>query len=183
MVTTTGLLTAEEYRLKPETGRPSELVRGRVVERNVPAPRHGYYCGNIVSLLGAHVKRHDLGRIIANDAGVVTQRDPDTVRGADVAFYSYERLPRGPLPDGYLPVVPEMVFEVRSPTDRWAKITVKVGEYLDAGVTVVCVLDPQTESLTVYRADEFPRVLTAEDDLTLPEVLGEFRVKVREFLD
>ncbi len=59
----------------------------------------------------------------------------------------------------------------------------KVGEYLDAGVVAVCVLDPQSEALTIYRDDEFPRVLTADDDLALPDLLGDFRVPVREFLE
>ena len=40
-------------------------------------------------------KRADLGRVVTNDSGIVTQRDPDTVRGADVAYYSYARLPKG----------------------------------------------------------------------------------------
>ena len=75
------------------------------------------------------------------------------------------------------------MFEVRSPTDRWSKITVKVGEMLDAGVVAVCVLDPQVEALTVFRDDEFPRVLAADDEFTLPELLGAFRVAVRLFLD
>ncbi len=150
---------------------------------NMPAPRHGYYCGNVMGLLRNFVKENDLGRVMGNDSAVVTQRGPDSVRGADVAFYSYTRLPRGPMPEGYLSEVPELVFEVRSPTDRWKDILVKVGEYLDAGVTVVCVLDPQTETLTVYRPDELQQVLTAEDDLTLPELFAEFRVPVRKFLE
>jgi Uma2 family endonuclease len=92
-------------------------------------------------------------------------------------------LPPGPLPDGYLDVVPELVFEVKSPSDRWAKITTKVGEYLDAGILVVCVLDPQTATLTVYRADEFPRTLERAEEFTLPELLGDFRARVREFVE
>jgi len=183
MATVGGLLTAEEYRLLPDNGRPTELVRGRLVEMNMPSPRHGYYCGNIAGIVRAHVKEHDLGRVMTNDTGIITGRDPDTVRGADVVFYSYTRLPRGAVPDGYLPVSLEVVFEVRSPTDRWAKIMVKVGEYLDPGVVVVCVLDPQSETLTVYRDDELPRVLAAEDELTLPDLLGDFRVPVRHFLE
>ena len=59
---------------------------------------------------------HNLGHVVSNDSGVVTERDPDTVRGADVAFYSYGRVPPGPFPRGYLAVAPELVFEVRSPT-------------------------------------------------------------------
>jgi Uma2 family endonuclease len=109
---------------------------------------------------------------------------PDNGRGADVCFYSFNRLARGPIPAGYLPVPPELVFEVRSPTDRWSEILTRVGEYLKAGVLVVCVLDPQTETLIVYPGDEIQRVLSADDELTLPEVLGpDFRVPVRRFLD
>ncbi len=178
-----GLLTAEQYRCWPDHKRPTELVRGRVVEMHVPAPRHGYYCGNVVALLHPYAKAHRLGRVMSNDSGVVTEREPDTVRRADVIFFSFARLPEGPLPDGYLDAVPEVIFEVRSPTDRWSKITRKVAEYLDAGVVAVCVLDPQTEALTVYRDDEFPRVLTAEEEFSLPGVLGGFRVLVRQFFE
>jgi hypothetical protein len=44
------------------------------------------------------------------------------VRGADVAYYSYARLPKGPLSAGYGPEIPELVVEVRSENDRWPEI-------------------------------------------------------------
>jgi Uma2 family endonuclease len=183
MATVETLLTAEEYRLLPDNGQPTELVRGRVVNLNIPAPRHGYFCGNITRLLGNFVAEHDLGRVMTNDAAVITQHGPDTVRGPDVAFYSYDRLPKGPLPEGYIDVAPEVVFEVRSPTVRWSKILAKVAEFLGAGVLIVCVLDPQTGSLVVYQTDDPPRVLTADEELILPKPLDGFRVTVRRFLD
>lgn len=183
MTVTEGLLTAEEFRLLPDIGRPTELVRGRVVEMSVPAPRHGYYCGNICRILGNHVRANGLGRVMTNDSGIITERGPDTVRGGDVVYYSYKRLPPGPLPEGYLDVAPELVFEVRSPSDRWTKITAKVGEYLEAGVLVACVLDPGDERLVIYSADEIPRHLESDDEFALPELLGDFRVRVRSFLE
>ncbi|MFO0930192.1 MAG: hypothetical protein U0736_24730 [Gemmataceae bacterium] len=106
MTVAQGLLTADQFRLLPDTGRPCELVRGRVVERSLPAPRHGYYCSNVALLVGGHVKARRLGRVMTNDSAIVTERGPDTVRGADVAFYSYARLPAGPLPEGYVDVAP-----------------------------------------------------------------------------
>src|SRR5262249_28420667 len=121
--------------------------------------------------------------VVGNDSGVITERDPDTVRGADVAFYSYQRVPPGPLPRRYLAVVPELVFEVRSPSDRWSHILEKVVEYLQAGVTLVCVLDEVTETARVYRADQPEQVFTADQDLTLPEVLPDFRLPVRRFFE
>lgn len=183
MTVTQELLTAEQFRLLPDSGKPCELVRGKVIEMSLPAPKHGYYCSNVAMALGTHVKARRLGRVVINDSAIITGRGPDSVRGADVAYYSYQRLPPGPLPEGYVEVAPELVVEVRSPTDRWARINAKVGEYMDASVLVVCVLDPETGTLIVHQADELTRVLEAEDEFTLPNLLGDFRTPVRSFLE
>jgi Uma2 family endonuclease len=148
----------------------------------LPSPRHGYYCGNVAGILREHVKPRKLGRVVTNDSGIVTERDPDSVRGGDVSYFSFLRLPPGPIPEGYLEVVPEIVFEVRSPNDSWAKIHRKAGEYLDAGVLVVCVLDPKEETVAVYR-DESPVSLKRDEELTFPDLLPEFRVRVGEFFE
>jgi Uma2 family endonuclease len=177
------LLTAEEFRRLPDDGVRRELVRGRVVRMNVPAPRHGQICGKVLRILGRFLDAHDLGHLVSNDSGVLTGRDPDTVRGTDVAFFSYQRVPRGPFPEGYLSVVPELVFEVRSPTDRWAEVVAKAGEYLAAGVGVVCVLDPGTQTAHVYGADAPTRVVGADQELTFPELLPGFRAPVRTFFE
>jgi Uma2 family endonuclease len=177
------LMTAEEFRHMPADGRPKELVRGRVVFMNVPAPRHGQICSKVDRMLGNFAEEHKLGHVVCNDSGVRTERGPDTVRGADVAFYSYQRIPPGPFPRGYLPVVPELVFEVRSPTDSWGPILVKVGEYLEAGVMVVCVLDETTTSAHVFRNDEPGWVFTAEQELTFPDILAGFRAVVGRFFE
>jgi Uma2 family endonuclease len=176
-------LSAAEYAQLPDRGIPTELVRGRVVEMNVPAPRHGEICANITTLINLYVRGQGMGRIVSNDGGILTERDPDTVRGGDVAYYSYVRVPQGPLPAGYLDVVPELVFEVRSPTDRWPRLITKAGEYLEAGVLVVCLLDQVSETLQVYRADELPQTLHVDDELHLPDILGELRVPVGRFFE
>jgi Uma2 family endonuclease len=177
------LLTAEEFRRLPDDGRPKELKRGRVIFMNLPAPRQGQICGQVYYLLRRHLEEHPLGHLVCNDAGIITEHNPDTVRGADVAFYSFQRVPPGPLPQGYLPVAPELVFEVRSPGDRWGRIWAKVGEYLEAGVTVVCVLDQMTERCLICRNEEAIQVLAAEQELILADVLPEFRVVVRRFFE
>lgn len=175
------ILTAEQYADLPDDGRLTELIRGRIVEMPQPTPAHGYYCANITGILRDYVRSRDLGRAVSNDIGVQTERDPDTVRGPDVAFYSYERVPRGPLPKGYWPA-PELIFEVRSPSNTWRAINGKTSEYFATGVKAVCVLDPDTSLLWVYTADQPPRRLTADEEMTLPEVFPDFRIPVREFL-
>lgn len=181
VASTKRLLSASDYAQLPDRGIPTELVRGRVVEMNVPAPRHGEICANITTLINPYVRGKGMGRIVSNDGGILTERDPDTVRGGDVAYYSYNRVPQGPLPEGYLDVVPELVFEVRSPTERWPRLITKAGEYLEAGVSVVCLLDQVSETVQVYRADELPRTLDADDELHLPDILGDLRIAVGRF--
>jgi Uma2 family endonuclease len=183
MATVEALLTAEEYGRLPDDGRRTELVRGRIVAMNMPYPRHGQICVQTVYLLKRYLDEDDRGQVVCNDSGVITERDPDTVRGADVAFYSYARAPKGPLPKGYLPVAPDAVFEVHSPDDRWNKIHKKVGEYLNAGVTVVCVLDPDPQTIHGFHADRPAQVLQKDDEFALPEILGNFRVPVRRFFE
>ncbi len=182
-VQATDRITAEEYLRLPDSGNTTELVRGRIVTMNRPYTAHGYFCSVIDRLVGNHVTNHDLGRVVSNDAGVVTARDPDTVRGPDVAYYSFERVPRGPIPlNGYWPA-PDLVFEVRSPDDRWKEIHHKVGEYLHAGVLTVVVVDPSAQTVHVFSADRPVELLTADDELALDDVLPGFRVAVGKLFE
>jgi Uma2 family endonuclease len=177
------MVTAEEFSLRPDTGCPEELVRGRIVPMTVPKPRHGEICYEAGRILGNHARESGLGRVLSNNSGVITERAPDTVRGADVSYYSYARVPKGPLPDRYLDVPPDLVVEVLSPSDRWPKVLAKVGEYLDAGVTVVIVLEDAARSAHVYRADSSPEKLGPDDELQVPDVLPGFSVAVRQFFE
>jgi len=184
MSTATQLLyTADEFARRPDPGYPEELVRGRIVSMPPPKPRHGQVCNKVGRIVGNYAEDHDLGHVLSNDSGVITERGPDTVRGADIAFYSYNRVPRGSLPTSYLAVPPDLVFEVRSPDDRWAAVLSKVAEYLSAGVTVVAVLDPERRTVHVFEGEAPVRIFSEGDELTIPSVLGEFRVAVKRFFE
>jgi Uma2 family endonuclease len=177
-------MTAEQFARMPSDGTNAELVKGRVVRTPPDYPYHGYVCGEMLFRLRQFLDGQPLGRIFSNDSGVITERDPDTVRGADLAYYSFGRLPAGGIPQGdYFDVVPELVVEVRSPSDRWRKVIVKVGEYLTAGVAVVIVLDPQTRSAQIYRDEGLPQTFGPDDTLTLPDVLPGFEMGVRRVFE
>jgi Uma2 family endonuclease len=180
----TALLTAEEFARRPDPGYPEELIKGRIVPMPQPGVRHGKVCARTSFLLQYHLMVHDNGHVVSNDSGVITERGPDTVRGADVAYYSSAKFPRHlPLPAGYADVPPDLVFEVLSSHDRWPKVLAKVVEYLEAGVAVVAVLDPEHRNLHLYEGDRPARILGETDELTLPALLGDFRVVVGRFFD
>jgi Uma2 family endonuclease len=182
-VTPSKLLTAEEYGELPELGRPTELVRGRIIEMNIPYPRHGQVCALIAHLLQQYLDVHDIGHVITNDGGVIVERGPDTVRGPDVTYISYQKVPKGPLPRKYFEMAPELVFEVRSPSDRWGKVLQKVGEYLTAGTEIVCVVDPDSETVQLHFADRPPLNLSGHDELSFPTILPGFKVSLRRLFE
>jgi Uma2 family endonuclease len=183
MATIQALITAEEFGRMPNDGRRVELVGGVVVMMNLPNFDHGVIAGNVHFLLRQFVKQHDLGRTTITDAGVVTKRDPDSVRGPDVAYYSYDRLPKSARVQGYPSVAPDLVFEVLSPGNRWSEMLTKVSEYLQAGVRAVSVLEPESKTVQTFRPQQSPQHFAAHDQFSVPDVLAGWLVNVAEFFE
>lgn len=171
----TRLLTADEFFQLARTGPRSELVEGELVMMNMPGFRHGELGSEIIFALRAYLAKHDIARVVS-EAGIKTRRDPDSVRGPDVALFTYQRLPKGARPTGYPDQSPELVFEVLSPTDRLKDVLAKVDEYLAAGVEFVVVVDPDRETVVVHRADRSQSLLLKGQSLTLPELLPGFEL-------
>ncbi len=169
------LLTAEEF-LERYLDEPFELVKGRPLEVPVGNPKHSKVCIKIGRYLDEHAEKFHLGHVMSNDMIVKVKSNPDSMRGADVAFVSYERLPKGPVPTGVLPVVPELIFEVLSPSNSWSETLTKVLEYLDAGVKTVVVVDPDESSATLYRTESKPETLPESGVLRFPDVLPGFEL-------
>jgi Uma2 family endonuclease len=172
------LITGREYAAMPENKR-TELVRGRITLMTPPpAWEHGKTECNLVCPLGMFVDTHDLGRIAVGEVGLYTGRDPDTVRGADILFISHAQLAKRNLDEPYLDVAPELIVEIRSPSNTRAEIEEKLGEYFAIGVKLVWLADPATRTVSVYRSLTDVRHLTASDELSGEDVLPGFRIAV-----
>lgn len=179
MATKTLMTAAEFLKTGPETDG-YELVRGELVPMPQPAERHGYVCANVVFLLKAYTKALGRGGVLSNDSGIVTQSDPDTVRGADVAVF----LKPGWQPsEGYSKEPADLIVEVRSPSQSWSEVLQKVLEYLQMGVRWVWVIDPKRQRLTAFRPDHEPVTYAAENELDGGDILPGFKCRVAEFFE
>lgn len=168
------LLTAEEFLALPAGDCPTELVRGKVVSLEIHGFQHGKACNKLGSMLRVFADQHSLGEVLSR-SGVVTQLNPDTVRGPDVLFYSRARLPKGVESIGYPSLPPELVCEVLSPGEYSANQGERAGEYLAAGVLMVCVVCLQERTIAAYSADNPVRIYAVGDVLEFPVWLGGFR--------
>ena len=168
----TQLMTAEDL-LQPGVPKHAQLVRGVLVVREPPGFRHGEIMVRLASELMMHVDAHNLGRVVAGDAGFKLQSQPDTVRGADIAFVSWERLPQQS-PAGFPSLGPDLVVEILSPGDRPGETLAKVADWLSAGTRLVWVIDAERQLARVYRADGTETTLDAHGALDGEDVLPGF---------
>lgn len=182
MVVATPKPTAEEFFERHGGESNVDLVRGIVVRYPAGGARKGIVNSSAGFEVHAFVKANRLGRVMSHDTHI--RLSPDTVRGADVCFLSYTRRPANQkLPKGVLEVMPQLVVEVRSPSDLWTELFGKVNDYLDAGVTVVVVLDPQSETASVYRPGATQETFAKDQTLTVEDVLPGFAVPIARFFE
>ena len=172
------LLSGEELYKMSNSGR-SELVKGELIRMAPAGHPHGFIEFNIGGILYAFVRQHKLGRVIGGEVGIYTNRNPDTVRGADVAFISNERLAQVKS-SSYLDVAPELVVEVLSPDDSWSGMMEKLEEYFTIGVKLIWIADPRRRVIDVYSSLTETTHLTLEDTLTGGDILPDFSVPVVE---
>ena len=104
------------------------------------------------------------------EAGFQLAHDPDTVRAPDVAFVRAERFPPGGV-KGFFQGPPDIAVEVVSPSDRASEVAAKVQDWLQAGCSMVWVVDPENRTVTVHRSRKDITVLTEADMLTGGDVL------------
>lgn len=141
-----------------------ELIRGELQAMAPVGGVHGNLTSNISALVGLHIFDDKLGKTFAAETGFIVEENPRTILAPDFAFIVRERVPI-PIPDNFVPVVPELVLETRSPGDTARAVAAKVELWLEVGAREVWELNPRRQILTVYTPDADPLALGANDNL------------------
>lgn len=174
----TGSFTVEDLARLDDGAARYDLIRGELIKMNPAGFRHGNIALRIGRYLDEFVEKNRLGMAAGAETGF--KLGPDTVLAPDAAFVRTDRLPPESDWDGFIPVAPDLVVEIVSPSDRARYVMDKVMEYLDAGVRLVWIVEPRRRTVAVYRADHAGRVLTKSDTLDGEDVLPGFSLAVSE---
>lgn len=155
-----------------------ELVDGVLVEKTL-GYRESVLAAALVALLRAFVQPRNLG-LVSGEAGM-SRLFPGLVRIPDVAFASWQRIPGGIVPHEPIPdLVPDLAVEVLSEGNTTREIERKRGEYFQAGVRLVWIVDPETRTVAVYTSADHVRTLTASETLDGGEVLPGFTLSLKD---
>ncbi|MFO0805142.1 MAG: Uma2 family endonuclease [Gemmataceae bacterium] len=177
------LLTVEQFREfvnRPENkSRRFELLHGEVHEVSRPHQLHGTILGCFTRILGNYSESHEIGSVSSGDAGVVLDAEAGTVVGPDVAFF-LDGGEMDQIPARWSTVMPAVVVEILSPSNRPNEVSDKIDEYLAAGVNAVWVADPDEKSITIHVLGADPVVRVSDDPVSHPLLPG-FQAKASDF--
>jgi Uma2 family endonuclease len=178
VATVENITSAEQLFAAGNLGR-CELVRGELIMMSPAGASHGRIVLNLSTPLDMFVRQHSLGMVFAAETGFRIGQNPDTVRAPDVAFVSAERS-GGELAPGFFPGPPDLAVEVLSPEDRAGEVLAKVQDWLAAGCRAVWVVDPRTQTVTVYRGPHDIAVLGRTETLDGGGLLPGFSLPVSQ---
>ncbi len=182
-ITATELLTADDLLRLDSQGTRGELIRGVFHEIMSSGLEHSKIAAKLTVLLGIFVMPRNLGTLATSDLGVWLERDPDTVREPDIAYFSTARLPPDVRITGYAEVPPDLVVEIVSPSDTQRAIHDKARMWLRYGVALVWVVQPDTRTVDVHAPGRAVVTHTGTDTLDGAAVLPGFTCTISDIFD
>ncbi|HEX4772227.1 MAG TPA: Uma2 family endonuclease [Bryobacteraceae bacterium] len=141
------IVTLEEFLRRPERadGQREELIEGEIVLSPEPKPLHAQIVGRLREAL-APLKQQ--GFVIEGPFGCQL---PNTLPGPDLGVMREERWQEAIQNDAYPEGSPDLVVEVRSPSNR--QLGRKASLYLEHGAEAVWIINPKRRAIVVYDQD------------------------------
>lgn len=174
-----GTATIEDVTyLRDTEKRLYELIDGTLVEKSM-GWQESLLAGILVQWLNNYLDSNRIG--VATGADGMTRLFGDTVRGPDVAFVAWDRLPDGHMPTAPIPdLVPNFVIEVLTTSNTYAEMSRKRREYFHAGVELLWMVEHRTRTVTVFRSTQDATVYTDVAIIDGGQVLPGWQVDIGE---
>ncbi len=153
-----------------------ELQEGNILVMGPSDIESSEIGAELIRLLGNWIKPRKLGRIFDSSGGFIM---PNTdLRAPDVSFVAANRLKRT-IRD-FCQLVPDLVVEIKSKSDRIAKLEDKVKLFLELGAIVGLLINPDELTVSVYRPNGDVEVLMSDDKLTIFELFPGWEIAISE---
>jgi Uma2 family endonuclease len=168
-------VTIDDMYHMPEDGQKYELVNGELVV-SPAGNQHAEIVIKIAHIIATFLDDHPVGKIYGDNTGVIFPNGD--LRSPDFFFVRNAKLPGGKSPVTFGEYIPDFAVEVLSPSDRPGQVAQKIGEFLEFGVPVVWLVDPQDQSVTVYRSLTQIQRFNSNDTIDAEPGLPGFSCKV-----
>ena len=172
------LLTAEEFDNYPfEEDKRYELDEGELIEMTRPAFDHNRAMKRLLVRLENFLEATQIGEVLASEN--LYALAPSTRRAPDVAIILGDKWKslRGAK---VIPIVPEIVAEVLSPSETTRMIHRKLKQYFEAGVKEVWLIDPEAQEVEVWTGPTIPEHALAGNAVLESSLLPGFKLSLED---
>ncbi len=142
--------TYEDLQSIPQDRNRYEIIDGDLLVSPAPVPYHQIILGNLYRNLSAWIEQHGLGEILFAPVNVVFSQS--TVLEPDLIFVSRDRL--SIIGEKNIGGPPDLVVEILSESTAHVDRGIKLKQYALSGVKEYWMLDPESKTAEVYRAEE-----------------------------
>jgi Uma2 family endonuclease len=168
-----------------------EVIDGEVIPMTPQQLRSSRIAHDLLFSIERLVRDEKLGRVWTETVHVLdVDQDTNWVEGSlvpDVSFTRQERLDEQMASygeEGPLRVAPDLVVEIISPTDKFSLLLIKVARYLEYGVKLVWLIDPQRRVVHVHTPEQPDgTILHDTDTLAGDPVLPGWSMPIAGLLD
>lgn len=146
-------------------------------------PPTGWRSGNRNSRLTQRLGNWtDADRIgLAFDSSTGFKLPNSAIRSPDASCVSRERLEA--LSTRFLPIAHNLAVELSSDSDSLKTTQQKIQEYIDCGVHLSWLIDPQNQQVEIYRQGKDVEVLRSSTSLSGEDVLPGFGLNLTQILN
>lgn len=171
----------EEFLALPEVRPYRELMDGEVTEKAVPTKLHSRTVGLLVHWLWAFVEANPIADVDTELRHL--DRLSEWVFLPDVSVTLLRRPGGSDEPVDPVELLPDFAIEVLSPSDTAPRVTRRIAHNMNAGVTLLWLIDPESETVTAWQRGAEPRVVAGRETLDAGIVLPGFVVDLGELFD
>ncbi len=156
-----------------------QLERNRSGELIIMSPVGGESGEKEASLIidiGNWNRQSKLGKVFSSSTIFSLPNGGD--RSPDVAWVALEKWEQLSTKEreGFPPICPDFVIELRSKSDRLTPLQDKMQEYLDSGLRLGWLINPQQKQVEIYRPNQTVEVVNMPVNLSGEDVLPELEM-------
>lgn len=177
----------EDFLALPDDGVDRELIRGEIRENGLTYRNrsHARTEARVVHLLESWLEKQsqERGAVLSGESGFRLQSEPATIVGIDVAYISAETVSRLGDEAKLVDQPPVLAVEILSPSNDVESIHEKIRLYLESGVKLVWIVDPEFRTVVVHQSGAQPTMFNAEQEITAEPFLPGFRAQIVKFFE
>lgn len=177
-------LTYEDYLLFPDDGKRHEIIDGDHYVTPAPKTKHQRISVNLATAMTSFAKRHGMGLVLTAPCDVILS--DDNVVQPDLLFVSTARA--SIVTEDNIRGAPDLVVEIISETTRKKDEVTKRKLYERFGVQEYWVVDPELETVKIFRRAQqgYGRAVELSkeaNDILTTELLAGFDLALTEIFE